>query len=99
MVLFFKSDVLGTFKIPYVSEEEFDKWQAWSESFREFKLWLGLLFVLTGLNFLMIASIRLPSLGILFDTVGVAKRDLCSFTLIVFMFITLFILVCYVSFG
>ena len=69
----------GSFNLPIRDEREFDKWVAWSQMYRIYRLLLALYAMIQVFNFLLIASNHLPSLGILIETISASKEDLFMF--------------------
>jgi len=54
--------------------------------FNRFRIVMGIIAILQCLNFLLVASNYVPSLGILFETLSRAKRNIFSFTMCVIIF-------------
>ena len=51
------------------------------------------------LNFLLVAALAFPSLGILFETMSRSKHDMCYFTTIVMFLFMSFVATCNMLFG
>ena len=64
-----------------------------------FRTLLGASAIFQVLNFLLVASNNVPSLGILFETLSRAKKNLCYFTMLVLLVFVCSVVSCYILFG
>lgn len=87
------------FKLPIRKEKTFEYWVKWSQQFMTFRTLLGASAIFQCLNFLLVASNAIPSLGILFETLSRAKRNLFYFTMLVLLVFVCSIVSCYILFG
>jgi len=93
--VFYKSD----FKLPFKQQEEFDDWLRWTSVYHFYRILLGIQVITIYLTLLMLASQRLPSLGILGETIYSSRGDLLVFTLMVTLCLFMMIVACNALFG
>lgn len=87
------------FSLPIRSERDFQYWVDWGETFIRFRMMMGIIAILQCLNFLLVASNYVPSLGILFETLSRAKRDILTFTMIVILVFVVSSVACTLLYG
>ena len=90
---------IGKVKLPLTQREDLDELIDYAMEFRAFVRVTATAVLLMAFKVIVVLKNKFPSFGVLFDTIGGAKRDIINFSFITLLLMTGFALAGYLAFG